>query len=377
MKKLCVVATVPEVVYSFMQGHIRAAADKWAVTVISSPDEAALLQGMGAQTRVLPFRRKISPWYDLFVFVHLLRIFRGERYELVHSIMPKSGLLAMAAAWLTGVPNRIHTFTGQVWVTKKGWLRSLLKLSDKLVVFFATRIIVDSPSQLDFLIREGVLSRNKGEVICNGSICGVDVQRFKPDLAVRQAVRKELIVSHQQTAILFVGRLNQEKGIPELAQAFVKLVEQDMNVVLLLVGTEEDCTFAEVREICGVHGDRLRRVAFTPHPERYMVAADIFCLPSHREGFGQVVIEAAACGVPVVASRIYGITDAVEDGKTGLLFPAGSVDMLAQNLRVLVLDESVRRQMGEAALARAQNLFSSRKITDGMLAIYSECLEQY
>jgi len=144
--------------------------------------------------------------------------------------------------------------------------------------------------------------------------------------------------------------------------------------VLVLVGAEEDVPFSRVQEICGVHRGRLRRVSFTSEPERYMAAVDIFCLPSYREGFGQVIIEAAASGVPTVASRIYGISDAVEDGKTGLLFPAGDVAALTQALERLIADMDLRRQMGEAARLRALALFRSQKITDEVMALYSELL---
>src|SRR5271169_1732946 len=157
MKKLCIVATIPAVVYSFMQGHIRASAKKWQVTIVSHPEGAELLHDMGAQFWPLAIQRKMSPWEDLLALIQLILFFRRERFDLVHSIMPKTGLLAMAAAWLTGVPNRMHTFTGQVWANKRGWKRSLLKRSDQLIVFFATHVVVDSPSQRDFLVREGVL----------------------------------------------------------------------------------------------------------------------------------------------------------------------------------------------------------------------------
>lgn len=376
MKKICFVATIPAVVYSFMQGHIRASAKKWSITIISHPEGAELLSSLDAQFRPLLIRRNISLLNDLRVLIQLALYFRREHFDLVHSIMPKTGLLAMVAAWFAGVPNRIHTFTGQVWATRRGWKRSVLKIFDRLIVLFATRIMVDSPSQRDFLIKEGVLPQDKGWVIGNGSICGVDPQQFHPDGATRKAVREELLIGPGQIMLLFLGRLNYDKGIPELARAFADLAAQRADVVLVLAGAEEDFSFAQVRRLCGVHQDRLRRIGFTPHPERYMMAADIFCLPSHREGFGQVIIEAAACGVPTVASKIYGITDAVEDGETGMLFPAGDIAMLTRLLLKLVEDGELRKRMGEAARIRALQLFPAQKITEGMLAVYSELLER-
>lgn len=374
MKKLCFVATIPAVVHSFMKGHIRAAAEKWPVKIVTNPDGAELLGDLNAQFIPLAIQRKVSPWRDLLVLVQLTMLFRRERFGLVHSIMPKAGLLAMLAGRLAGVPNRMHTFTGQVWANKRGWKRNALKMFDRLIVTFATHVLVDSPSQRDFLVSEGVLKPGKGIVIGHGSICGVGAHQFHPDAQVSGAVRAELGISQEQTVILFLGRLNRDKGMLDLAAAFADIASRRADVVLVLVGAEEDVPFASVQEICGVYRDRLRRVSFTPEPQRYMAAADIFCLPSYREGFGQVIIEAAASGVPTVATRIYGITDAVEDGKTGLLFPAGDVAALTQNLLVLIGDSELRQNMGEAARVRALELFASEKITGELVELYEKVM---
>ncbi|MBI5438643.1 MAG: glycosyltransferase family 4 protein [Nitrosomonadales bacterium] len=374
MKKLCFVATIPAVVHSFLKGHINACAEKWSVQIISAPDNDNLLSKLNVQFTPLAIERKATPLRDMLTLIQLVRIFHRERFNLVHSIMPKTGFLSMLAAWIAGVPNRIHTFTGEVWANKRGWRRMVFKQFDKLIVLFATHILVDSPSQRDFLITEGVLPQGEGLVIGHGSICGVDAHRFRPDAQARNAVRAELGISLEQTVILFLGRLNRDKGTLELAAAFADIAAHRPDVMLALVGAEENVSFARVQEICGKHGDRLRRVGFTPNPERYMAAADIFCLPSYREGFGQVIIEAGASGVPTIASRIYGITDAIEDGKTGLLFPAGDVAALTQALLRLIADRELRKKMGEAAMVRALELFSSQKITREMLALYSKLL---
>lgn len=374
MKKLCFVATIPAVVHSFLKGHISACTEKWPVKIISSPVGAELLRDLDAQFLPLAIERKASPWRDTSTLIQLVSLFRRERFDLVHSIMPKTGFLSMLAARLTGVPNRVHTFTGQVWANKRGWKRWIFKSFDKLIVRFATHIIVDSPSQRDFLVTEGVLPQGKGIVIGHGSICGVDAQRFHPDTQLKDTVRTELDISSDQTVILFLGRLNRDKGMLDLAAAFADIAAQHNDIILVLVGAEEDVPFARIQEICGVHRNRLRRVTFTPNPERYMTAADIFCLPSYREGFGQVIIEAGASGVPSVASQIYGITDAIEDGQTGLLFSAGDVAALTQALLKLIANRELRQKMGAAARVRALELFPGQKITREMLALYNGLL---
>jgi glycosyltransferase involved in cell wall biosynthesis len=374
MKKLCFVATIPDVVHSFMKGHIRAAAKRWPAAIVTNPDRAELLQDLDARFIPLDIRRKVSPWRDLLVLIRLTQLFRRERFDLVHSIMPKTGLLAMLAAMLAGVPVRMHTFTGQVWANKRGWKRSALRMFDRLIAAFATHILVDSPSQRDFLVSEGVLKPGQGIVIGHGSICGVDAYQLHPDAQLSGAVRTELDIGAEQTVILFLGRLNRDKGVIDLAAAFADIAARRPDVVLVLVGAEEDVPYARVREMCGGYRDRLRRVDFTPEPQRYMAAADIFCLPSYREGFGQVIIEAAASGVPAVASRIYGITDAVADGRTGLLFAAGDVSALTKNLLTLIKDATLRRDMGAAARLRALELFASGKITGELVELYEKAM---
>lgn len=374
MKKLCYVATIPAVVHAFLRGHIQAAAEKYQVTVICNSADKHLLYGLNARLILLPIERKPSPWKDALILFKLINLFRREQFDIVHSHMPKTGLLGMLAAWLVGVPIRINTYHGEVWATRKGWRRTALKLLDQLVGSLATVVLVVSPSQRDFLVNEGVLQLGKARVIGAGSISGVDPLRFYPDTDSKRAMRDELGIAQDAKVILFVGRLNRDKGMLDLATAFNVIAKHNSDVVLLLVGAEEDIPFSRIQKICHAGRDRLHYVSFTTTPERYMTAADIFCLPSYREGFGMTIIEAAACGVPSVASRIYGITDAVEEGKTGLLFPAGDVAALTQALLKLLEDRDLRQQMGEAARVRALELFPSQKIIGEMLVLYGKLL---
>jgi glycosyltransferase involved in cell wall biosynthesis len=375
VKKLCYVATIPAVVHAFLRGHIQAAAEKYEVTVICNSADKHLLDGLDARLILLPIERKPSPWRDTLVLFQLFRLFRRERFDIVHTHMPKTGLLGMLAAWLAGIPIRINTFHGEVWATRSGWRRAALKLFDRLIGALATDILVVSPSQKKFLESEGVLPFGKATVIGAGSICGVDAVRFHPDENIRNAVRDDLGMARDATVILFVGRLNRDKGMLDLAAAFDVIAKCNPDVVLLLVGSEEDVPFSRMQEICYAERDRLHHVSFTPTPERYMMAADIFCLPSYREGFGMTIVEAAACAVPSVASCIYGITDAVADGKTGLLFPVGDVAALTQALLKLIVENDLRQQMGNVARLRAMELFSSEKIIRETMMLYDRLFE--
>jgi len=374
VKKICYVATIPAVVHAFLRSHIVAASKKYSVTVICNAEDKYLLDDLDVKLIILPIERKPSIWKDAVLFCRLAIFFRQSKFDIVHSIMPKAGLLAMLAARLAGTSVCIHTFTGQIWMTRKGVSRSVYKFLDKCIAKLATVVLADSQSQLDFLLNQGVLTEGKAKVIGAGSICGVNFARFLPDSARRKSVRHSLDISDEARVILFVGRLNRDKGMLDLAEAFEEIAKIYSDVVLLLVGSEENVLLSQMKYICQIGGDRVHHVKFTATPENFMAAADVFCLPSYREGFGLTIIEAAACGVPAVASKIYGITDAVDDGKTGLLFPAGDVVCLTQTLLKMIQDADLRRGLGDNARKRAHALFSSEKITQGLMSLYDDAL---
>lgn len=374
MYKICFIATIPAVVDAFLHSHILTASERYEITVICGLEDKYLVANIPANFIFLPITRKPTPWQDFLIFVKLCKLFYVHKFCIVHSIMPKTGILAMFAAWVMRVPVRIHTFTGQVWVTKKGSVRYFLKWIDVLIGFFTTCALADSPSQRGFLISENILLASKIKVLGIGSISGVNVLRFHADSQWRQNIRESLGISKIAKIILYVGRLNSDKGVLNLAAAFNLLANYQEDVNLLFVGAEEDINFAHIQEICSLYRERLHYVNYTKHPEHYMAAGDIFCLPSYREGFGLTIIEAAACGLPAVASRIYGITDAVEENKTGLLFPVGDIEELVACLKKLLEDDELRLAMGEQARLRTLNDFSSASITREMMLLYDKLL---
>lgn len=369
MKKLCFVTTSPLIVNFFLVPHLLHLRGRYEVSLaVTLPGEAPLKDLPGVRIEAVSIPRKIEPLGDLHALYSLTRLFRERRYDLVHSFAPKAGLLSTWAATLAGVPARLHTYTGQVWAARSGPMRSLLRAADRSIARRATQLFADSASQRDFLVAEGIVAANRCDVLGAGSVNGVDPARFKPDAEARASVRAELGIEPQAPVVLFIGRVTRDKGVLDLAEAFAALPE---GCTLLLVGPDEDGLGGEVASRCG---RRARLVGYTPAPERYLAAADVLCLPSYREGFGSVVIEAAAAGLPAVGSRIYGVADAIVDGKTGLLFEAGNAADLAAKLSQLLADESVRQHMGAAARERALSEFSQARLVGLLEARYRAIL---
>ncbi len=342
------------------------------MTVVTNTQNLYFLKDAGLEVNVIAIaiERKISPLRDLAAVSALYRLFRKQKFDAVHSIMPKAGLLSMIAAFWAGVPVRMHTFTGQVWATRRSFGRWFLKQLDKLLAGTATHILVDSHSQRDFLIREGVVSRGKSSVIANGSICGVDTERFSPDQRVKALIRERFTIREDETLFLFLGRLTLDKGLIDLAKAFAGLCKTEKEAHLVIAGPDEEGIKSVILEVCKRCGKKIHFEGFTNVPEQYMAAADVFCLPSYREGFGQVVVEAASSGIPSIGTRIYGIIDAIEDGTTGFLYPPGDADALMYLMHKMCENTQLRETMGENARERAVNLFDQKVVTTAFLEYY-------
>lgn len=375
-KKICWVVASPLTIRFFLMGHIAVLSREFELTIITSIDDPNFLKTVECNIKVisLPIERNVSVLKDFKNLVQLFFIFRRERYDLIHSLSPKTGLLGMIAAWLARAPLRVHTFQGEVWITRTGLWRVLLKTLDTIMARCANHLLVVSRSEEDFLVREGVVCEGRLKILANGSICGVDLARFRPDPKARSQVRAELDIADADRVILYVGRFNIDKGLLDLAEAFVNISAVYPNTHLLLVGPDEENIQPRIEKICGALAYRLHFVGYTAEPERYMAASDFLCLPSYREGFGMVLLEAAAMGLPTIGSRIYGISDAMVDGRTGLLFNVANVDDLTAKLICLLDDPLLARQMGNAGQARARRDFDSHAVSSALLEYYQALL---
>lgn len=366
------VASNPMSVMAFLLPHIEVLKTLAPVHVLANTRESALLKqrGLNVDIGFVPVVRPIAPLSDVKALWVLFWKFKLNQPIAVHTITPKAGLLGMTAAWLAKVPVRTHSFTGQVWANKVGFKRLLLKFCDKLIAMLATDNLVDSPSQQAYLIKQGVIGRIKSDVLGSGSICGVDIKRFCPNPYVRSKLRADMGVAPDAFVCLYLGRLNKDKGVLDLAKAFSAFASSKPNVELWLVGPDEQDIYDEILELMGPVSGQMRRVNFTSEPERFMQSADLFCLPSYREGFGSSIIEAAACCVPSLVSRIYGITDAVIEGQTGWMHEAGNVNEIKDNLETILLSPDEIKARGMAAKNYVDNTFEQGLITNAMKNFY-------
>ncbi len=310
---------------------------------------------------VINISREIDLINDIKSLLKLIIFFRKQKFDIIHSSTPKAGLLCSLAGLFCS-SKVVHTFTGQKWATLSGFKRYLLKQLDKLVIYLNDRVYADSPSQIQYLENEGVSP--KGKIFClnKGSYGGIDLKQIDPDLENKSLIiRNEYSIESDEFTFLFLGRINPDKGILDLLEAFKNV--QNEKCKLLIVGPLEDnpdfnSTFNSYVE----NDKRIHYVGFVNNPWPYYKASDVLCLPSYREGFGTVVLEAAACGIPTIGTRIPGLVDAIDENNTGLLFNKKDIKGLENLLRYSLENKSRIQKLGEHAQLRCKSEFSSEII---------------
>jgi len=318
--------------------------------------------------------RQFNPWRDLLALRQLYVLIRREKPDLVHSIMPKAGLLVAIAARIAGVKVRIHTFTGQTWDTRTGLARKIYQVIDWLIVRLNSVCLTDSRSQSMHLLSNGIGIRGEAlPVLGSGSLIGVDLRRFDPVRVAANAwvTRPSLGLKDEDFVIAYVARKSRDKGALDMLEAFAHARAKARHMHLLYVGPDESEGLIDSLRLTKPHlfTAVIERGSVSNH-EEYLLASDVLCVPSYREGFGSVVIDAAALGVPTVGSKIVGLADSVVDGETGLLYPPGDNHRLAEFLLMLDSDRAMLDRLGKQARSRAINEFSTEVLTEHLIAFY-------
>ncbi len=375
-KKICFVIAVVDTAQAFLRDHIEALSKEYDVYLagnIKNQDDLTMLSVAGVHP--LGIERGISVWRDLKAIWQAFRFFKTIRFDAVHSITPKAGLVTAVAGWLAGIKHRTHIFTGQVWATRHGASRWILKSIDKLIAGLDNHILVDGKSQRAFLEEEGVLRKGTAQVFGDGSISGVNSVRFAPNKSARLSIRSELGIQDNTVCYIFVGRLNHDKGINELYMAFDRLASEKNDVFLLLVGWDEDNYGTNLSSYSHIiAGKNFCYYGITLEPEKVLNAGDVFTLPTYREGFGSSVLEAACIGLPCICSDAYGVLDAYIENETGLRCHVGDVDSLYKCMREMYDNPDKRKQMGERARQRAITDFNGARLTKYWVEFYQQIL---
>ena len=301
------------------------------------------------------------PKIGSYIYSFLLPLF--YKNELQESDILKTNQMdgswsAVIAKWLYKkklVVRTGYTLSQLEFSKNKNSLRyKYYVLLEKFAYKYCDIAMVTSQNNKKYLLENKFLFEEKIRVVPNF----IDINLFKP-----------LGLEKYENRILFVGRLNKDKGVLDLLRAFEKINKEYHKSILYIVGKDEE-NLVSIIQNNKLFNNSIFYKDFTAVPENYMSLADVFCLPSYREGFGSVIIEAAACGTPSIGSNIYGLSDAIEDNRTGLLYEVGNINDLFEKMQILITDKELLEKLSKNALDRVKNKFDENFLSDLLLSYY-------
>lgn len=373
-KKIFIVATVPETFTSILKDQPRYLSNKFEVELVTSPDDKSHIIDEGLKIHRVPMSRGISLFRDFVSVLRMIALIIKERPYAVHSYTPKAGLVSMLSAWICRVPVRIHTFTGLIFPTQNGLKQKLLIWIDRLICVCATRIVPEGEGVKQDLIKFKITSKPL-DVIGHGNIAGVDLSYFNAESPeVRRSATEltaSLNIKSDDFVFCFVGRLNKDKGLSELSEAFAKMPG---NVQLLIVGDHDPSApiNPEVINFFESH-PRVKLLGFQKDIRPALYGSNILILPSYREGFPNVVLQAGAMGLPCIVTNINGCNEIIEPGYNGWLVPPKDECALSKAmLESLTTSPVLLNQMGENAKLRITSRFNRDDHFMRMATFYKE-----
>ncbi|WP_303007025.1 glycosyltransferase family 4 protein [Bacteroides congonensis] len=321
-KKFFITTTIP-MTLGFFKGQCKTLRDIYDVCAVSSPHKELMLfaQQEGIRYKVLKMERDISIFSDLCALFKWIWLLSVERPYVVHANTPKASLLAMVAAWLTFRPIRIYMCHGLRYQGCAGMKRRILMTMERISCFCANRVICVSNGVREQFAEDGICSLNKSKVIMYGSANGVDTEYFNPEIVDDLAVRTQYSIKDSDLVCVFIGRMVRDKGVEELVDVVAQLHNDGFPVKLLMVGGREEKldALSERTEQLIKDAEYIIECGRQSDVRTFIKASKLLVLPSYREGFGQVLVEANSLGIPVIASRIIGCQNVVNERVNGLL----------------------------------------------------------
>ncbi len=377
-KKFIIVTTIPATL-GFFRGNLKFLSDTFDICAVSSDKEKleAFAESEGVASHYIPMKRQISLFSDFLSLFCFIFFFLKKRPDIVHGNTPKGAMLSMLAAWITRVPVRIYMCHGLRYQGTQSKMRKLLMWMEWLTCSCATQVISVSKGVRTTLIEDGLCKERKIMVVRDGSAAGIDLTRFDINKVDATIVRKQLSISPFDFVFIFVGRIVKDKGINELVSAFTRLSEENKKLHLILVGAEE-------RELNPISDDarkqietnaRIHAVGRQADVRPFILASNAFVFPSYREGFGMVLIEAQAMGVPCMSSDIIGCNEIIIPGENGELIPVKDEKVLYERMKDWVeLPDKVAYMASNARRLVAER-YEQKMVWNALLETYRKLSE--
>jgi glycosyltransferase involved in cell wall biosynthesis len=371
--RLIIATTVSETLATILNGQPKFLNQYFEVALVASPDKSFLsLSEEGVEVYPVPMARSINILGDLRSLFLLVWLLARIKPDIIHSYTPKAGLLCMLAAWICRVPNRVHTFTGLIWPTSSGFLRFLLTTLDRVLCFCSTNIIAESRGVLNDLTNQ-MITRKPISILGFGNIAGVDVLHFSkraPGLdASSNGLRLQCEINDNEFVFIYIGRLNRDKGLRELLCAYLSLCHQCHLIIVGALDRESPLDQQTLRLIKS--HNKIHWLGFQGDIRPALNVSNVIILPSYREGFPNVLLQAGAMELPAIATDVSGSNEIITNDYNGWLVPVRDVNALVGAMhKAMSCSPCVLRNMGLASRNRVQKLYERNAHWSRLLKFY-------
>ena len=383
MKKIIRVATHSGSLGTLLQGQLHFMSAYYEMIGIGSRGDVtngeAVIDTLAKKenVRVIPVEmtREITPLKDLKALYQLYKIFKKEKPAIVHSHTPKAGTLAMLAAKIARVPNRLHTVAGLPLVEATGSRRRLLNFVEKITYACATKVYPNSFGLKEIILDHKFTDSKKIKVIGTGSSNGIDTSHFTPSLYTeteKQKLYKQLSINPSDFVYTFLGRIVKDKGINELVKAFKNIQKEHAHTKLLLVGYYDQETaqlFLETENEIETNKNIIL-IGWQEDVRPFLAISNVLTFPSYREGFPNTVLQASAMQIPSIVSDINGCNEIVEEGINGTIIPVKNVEALQKSMKELLINKKYYNYLTQNARAPICKKYERKRIWKSLLEEY-------
>jgi len=378
--KIIRITTVPISLKKLLKGQLRFMNNFYEVIGVASPGEelADVEREEGIRTIPLYMSRVLSPIGDIASLARMVRMLLRERPDIVHSHTPKAGIVAMLASFICNVPHRLHTVAGLPLMEATGLKRQVLLFVEWLTYKCATKVYPNSNGLKKYIIENISVARCKLSVIGYGSSNGIDTKHFDRTEEVNRVARglRKTLNLEGSFSFIFLGRIVKDKGIEELLAAFDKLSNESENVKLIIVGWEEndlDPMSGSARTVLESNSSIIN-VGFKDDVRPYLAISNCLTLPSYREGFPNVVLQACSMRLPCIVSDINGCNEIIQNTINGLVIKPKDAESLYLAMKKLVTDQPLLESLSQQSRKGVVDKYSQDFIHNEMLSEYERIL---
>lgn len=380
--KIIRVTTKPEALQVLLRGQLKFINNFYNVIGLSSPGKELNNVKLKEGIKVIPLEmtRKITPLKDIFALIGMIKIFNKEKPDIVHSHTPKAGIVSMVASVICGVPNRIHTVAGLPLQESTGLRKKLLLFVEWLTYRCATKVYVNSNGLKKYILKNIEIPKKKISIVGHGSSNGVDKEFFSKNDKIKASAlafqKKNNLIN--KFTFIFIGRIVKDKGVEELLRAFVKLNHKLNYTRLIILGRQEeglDPITQEAKSII-IFNKNIINLGYKSDIRTFLAASNCLVLPSYREGFPNVVLQAGSMKIPAIVTNINGCNEIIKNKINGLIVQPKKTNSLYIAMKKITLNRKLYKSLKNSARRNVIKKFSKDEFFNRVLNIYSNLDKQ-